>query len=161
MAGPDRPKKTKQAQTELSEKEESNLLDQNVGPSGAVDLDNLTPGEKLPVQAPAADSENAKPPDPTVEQLPEPIVQKPENPTDKARKNIAYWLLGILTGIVIASFLLLLWALRSGQGSIDDNFKNISGLLNIIYGPVVTLVGSAVGFYFGAKSNQPEENDPT
>jgi len=117
----------------------------------AIDLETLGPGAKLD-NLPALET--------TVSAtLPETVIQKPEDPTDKARKHIAYWLLGILTGIVVVSFALLLWALGSGHDNTENNFKHINGLLNIIYGPVVTLVGSAVGFYFGAQSAKAENED--
>src|SRR3954469_10089523 len=67
--------------------------------------------------------------------------------TDHARRNIAYWLLSILSAIILLAFVLLLWALKSGNGTTDKNFEHIGALLNIVFGPVATLVGSAVGFY--------------
>src|SRR5687768_15681375 len=80
--------------------------------------------------------------------LPEPIERgKKPTFTDRARITIAYWLLGILTGIIVLSFALLLWALESGKDTTDSNFEHIAALLNILFGPVATLVGSAVGFY--------------
>ena len=89
--------------------------------------------------------------------LPVPVKEDAPNFTDHARRNIAYWLLGLLSGIIVLAFLLLLWALASGQGHAKENFEYISGLLNIVFGPVATLVGSAVGFYFGAQSAKPPQ----
>ena len=76
------------------------------------------------------------------------------NFTDKARKQIALMLLYILIGILIASFLALLWALEAGKQiqTIEANFQHVVAWLNIVFGPVAALVGSAVGFYFGQKN---------
>lgn len=91
--------------------------------------------------------------------LPQPVAEGKPTFTDRARITIAYWLLAILTGIIVLSFALLLWALESGNGSTQSNFEHIAALLNILFGPVATLVGSAVGFYFGAQAAQASAND--
>ncbi len=61
---------------------------------------------------------------------------------DEARRKIAYWLLGILS-------VLLIWILGLvSLGTITiEQLKEFS----IILGPVITLVSAATGFYYGTK----------
>ncbi len=74
------------------------------------------------------------------------------DPIDGDRRDIAIWLLKILVGVIALSFLALIWALANGAGTTKDNYAHIVGLLNIVFGPVVTLVGAATGYYFGAQT---------
>lgn len=74
------------------------------------------------------------------------------DPLDSDRRDIAIWLLKILVGVIALSFLALIWALACGAGTTKENFEHIVGLLNIVFGPVVTLVGAATGYYFGAQT---------
>ncbi len=70
---------------------------------------------------------------------------------DSARKNIAYALLGMTAGIVVAGFFLAFFAIDR-RGPIEDNLNTVLSLLNVVFGPVVALLGSATGFYFGANA---------
>lgn len=70
----------------------------------------------------------------------------PEQSRDAARARITYWLLALLTLLIVFSFLTL--ALTSDPVSFD-NFKAI---IEILLGPIVALVSAATGFYFGAHS---------
>jgi hypothetical protein len=70
---------------------------------------------------------------------------------DQARKNIAYALLAIMTIIIFGAFIMASWALGSG-GGLEENLKTILSLLNVVFGPVVALLGSATGFYFGVNA---------
>ena len=72
---------------------------------------------------------------------------------DRARQMIAIWLLVILLIIIAAAFFALIWVFVCSPASGKDNFDHLAVLLNIVFGPVVTLVGSATGFYFGASRN--------
>lgn len=57
------------------------------------------------------------------------------------RGKIADGLVGLLAAAVLAAFVSI-WI----NGELTDEMKD---LLTIILGPLVTLVGSATGFYFG------------
>lgn len=81
------------------------------------------------------------------------VETEPYNPErwhSLARRNIAYWLLAILSLLVVLTFIPLYWILFTGGD--DRDFAPLMSILNIVFGPVVTLVGSATGFYFGAQS---------
>ncbi|HYD37942.1 MAG TPA: hypothetical protein VEA60_10035 [Allosphingosinicella sp.] len=77
---------------------------------------------------------------------------------DSARKNIAYALLGITGFIILGGFFLAAWALSPSQ-PISENLKTVLALLNVVFGPIVALLGSATGFYFGA--NAAARGNPT
>lgn len=79
--------------------------------------------------------------------------------TGLARRYITYWLLGILSATVVFSFVALAWSLSSAPGSAEKNFDHTIGLLNVIFGPVVTLVSTATGFYFGAQTARAGRTD--
>lgn len=74
-----------------------------------------------------------------------------KDPLDADRLQITLWLLITMIGVIAASFVLLLWALYAGKGATKDNYEHIIGLLNVVFGPVVTLVGAATGYYFGSQ----------
>jgi len=82
--------------------------------------------------------EHAKPADPP------PAVKSfnLEEVQEKVRGRIAGSLVGLLFFIVVASFLHL-WCAQ--------DFASLKGVLELILAPVVALVGSATGFYFGGK----------
>lgn len=61
---------------------------------------------------------------------------------DAARRNIAYLLIGLLCGIILGIFILLL--AKTIQLSDIKEFA-------VILGPVVALVSAATGFYYGTK----------
>lgn len=85
---------------------------------------------------------------------PTPIVSEAYNSVqaqDSARKNIAYALLGMTGGIIVAGFVLASYAINS-DGPIDENLNTVLSLLNVVFGPIVALLGSATGFYFGANA---------
>lgn len=56
--------------------------------------------------------------------------------------------LGLLVGLglVIAAAFVSIWAQWMPEGDVKD-------LLTVIFGPVVALTGSALGFYFGGKAD--------
>lgn len=89
----------------------------------------------------------------------------PESPDEKTRRGVSYWLLTLLTGVLILSFVAL-FVINSAGGPYVQNGRLVNGndsledadrllkLVNIVFGPVVTLVSSVVGFYFGARTAQ-------
>lgn len=85
------------------------------------------------------------------------ITQEPYNPdkaNDDARRLIAISLIVLLAAVILLTFWALLWALAAGKADTKTNYEHIAGILNILFGPIVTLVGSATGFYFGAQNRQ-------
>lgn len=96
------------------------------------------------------------------EELPLPELEEPREPetipwtpTDKARKNIAYSLLWILGLLLLAAFVTI-WVLPRSQGA-DASMKNsvreeVSFILQQSLGPLITLLGTVCGFYFGGSS---------
>lgn len=81
----------------------------------------------------------------------EPSDYNPVQAQDAARKNIAYALLGITALIILGAFILATYALGRNQ-PIGENLKTVLALLNVVFGPIVALLGSATGFYFGANA---------
>src|SRR5438067_1552909 len=73
---------------------------------------------------------------------------------EDARSNIAYILMGIFCAEAIFA-LLMLWFVK--RTSIVEDLKQI---MAIIFGPTAALVGSAIGFYFGTKSEESPPNPP-
>ena len=85
---------------------------------------------------------------------PTPVVPSEYNPVqaqDSARKNIAYALLGITAFIILGGFVLASYALDP-KAPVSENLKTVLALLNVVFGPIVALLGSATGFYFGANA---------
>ena len=82
----------------------------------------------------------------------------PRRAEDAARRYIAYALIGITAGIIVGAFILAAWAL-SPNASIADNLDTILALLNVVFGPVIALLGSATGFYFGANTARRASED--
>jgi hypothetical protein len=66
---------------------------------------------------------------------------------EKVRGRIAEGLLMML-GVILLFAFLTLWALGT-------NFGDLEKLMTIIFAPVITLVGTATGYYFGNKTAQP------
>ena len=63
---------------------------------------------------------------------------------DTTRSYIAYWLLFLLTLLIVCGFGSLFVAQTV-------TFENIKNILEVIFGPVIALVSAATGFYFGAQ----------
>jgi flagellar basal body-associated protein FliL len=82
----------------------------------------------------------------------------PIQATDNARKYIAYWLIAILAGLVVIGCVALFFILLN-KNSTKDDYDHLVGVLNIIFGPMVTFVGSATGFYFGSQSRTAQQTN--
>jgi hypothetical protein len=74
---------------------------------------------------------------------------------NQARRTIAYWLLGIMSLVVVLAFILLFTILAASTTSTSNRVEHLITLMNVLFGPIITLVGSATGFYFGAQSAKP------
>jgi hypothetical protein len=109
-----------------------------------------TPGDKPP--PPPADSidltsepnifsETLAPGIPTVDTS---VVQTTTS-TDIARISLSFLLVGILAVVVVIS---VVTVATNGKSE-----PTIEALLKVILSPIIGLVGSVVGFYFGAKAS--------
>ncbi|WP_211232041.1 hypothetical protein [Pseudoduganella violaceinigra] len=71
----------------------------------------------------------------------------PYNPApheDRARRHIAYLLIGLLW-VIVGSIFILVACHSVTVGDVKE--------FAVVLGPVVTLVSAATGFYYGTKSN--------
>lgn len=69
---------------------------------------------------------------------------------EKVRGRIAQWLVALLAAVVLFAFMTL-WLF-------DNRVADLEKLLTIIFAPVITLVGTATGYYFGGKNSQDNGN---
>ena len=79
--------------------------------------------------------------------VPEGPVLQPFNiakEQEKVRGQIAQALVAMLAVIILLAFLSL-WVYSS-------TFSDLEKLMTIIFGPVIALVGTAIGYYFGGKT---------
>ena len=67
---------------------------------------------------------------------------------EKVRGLIAQALIVLLAVIILFAFITL-WTYSSTFGDLEK-------LLTIVFGPVIALVGTAIGYYFGGKTAQNE-----
>ena len=72
------------------------------------------------------------------------VVQKTTT-TDMARIGLSLLLVGILAFVVVVS-MVAVWTNSKNEAAIE-------ALLKVILSPIIGLVGSVVGFYFGAKAS--------
>ncbi|MFJ1259029.1 hypothetical protein [Cupriavidus sp. CuC1] len=66
---------------------------------------------------------------------------------DTARRRIAYWLLVLLSGLLVAIFACFSGFFFLKPPPTFDQFKT---LIELILTPLLTLVSAATGFYFGS-----------
>lgn len=90
------------------------------------------------------DDGSAPPPPPSVS-------TKPYDP-DGTREKITFYLLTLLTFIVAFSFLAIVSVNMAAPPYLTVKFDNLEKVLDRVLGPVITLLSTAVGFYFGAKT---------
>ena len=73
---------------------------------------------------------------------------------DLTRQTITLWLIGLLCAIVALTFVALL-ARGAASGFRDQQFfHELKQVLDVLLGPVITLLASAIGFYFGYKQGE-------
>jgi hypothetical protein len=70
----------------------------------------------------------------------------PSHDREKKRGHIAMTLVCLLFAIVAASFVYILFRLC--------DIETLKSLLEIVFAPIVGLVGAVTGFYFGEKSGK-------
>jgi len=63
-----------------------------------------------------------------------------------SRRFIAHWLLAMLSGVLLVSWLCVILSLAA--------FEDVQALMTIVFAPMIGLVGAATGFYFGEKSTE-------
>lgn len=67
---------------------------------------------------------------------------------DSARQIITLWLIGLFCVLITLAFAaLFMIGLQSGFN--QSFFEKLKTLLDVLLGPVITLLSSAIGFYFG------------
>lgn len=74
---------------------------------------------------------------------------QPEKARDQVRAIIAYALLGLLAVIVLtsAAMLLIAW----GKDDASERIEDLVEVLQVVLPPVVAVVGSVTGFYYGSQ----------
>ncbi len=75
----------------------------------------------------------------------------PRPHTDKARRYITYWLLTLFTILIIVS-LIAFGSLFFPKS--ERNIDEIEKMISFILTPLITLVSSATGYYFGSQNNK-------
>lgn len=68
------------------------------------------------------------------------------------REIIAVWLIALLFLIICLAFTAVF--LDDDPTMLDKRFQHLKSLLDVIIGPVATLLSSAIGFYFGMQVSQ-------
>ena len=80
----------------------------------------------------------------------EPVGDPLKDPRDRTREVIAVWLLGLLCVVVGLAF--TAYFLDYDAVPPDKRFNNLKSLLDVLIGPIITLLSSAIGFYFGSRT---------
>ena len=88
--------------------------------------------------------------DPAPAPLGTPVAKRydPTQDREKLRGKIAIGVLSLLGTMVVGPFVLI--------GCHALGLAEVKDLLTITYGPIVTLAGTAMGFYFGASKSKQE-----
>ena len=89
---------------------------------------------------------------PAAEQIGEGLPAPSIDPREPARRKIAYSLLALLAAIILAAIVTLF---------VDDAvvpLQRAKDLVGLLLTPIVGLVGSVVGFYFGAQTAQEAQS---
>ena len=86
-----------------------------------------------------------------------PFVEAPYNPDesrDATRQTITLWLIGLLCVIVALTFVALFARGASSGFGGATFFQELKSVLDVLVGPIITLLASAIGFYFGYKQGE-------
>lgn len=107
-------------------------------------------GVSRSVEAPPAD--RAAPP-PWLELRPHDIEKQRED----VRARVTFFLLWTLAGLVVAilASLWVAWIAGSDAADLEESVKTIAGL---VLNPLIALLGTVIGFYFGAQRSREGEN---
>lgn len=94
---------------------------------------------------------SAQPPPTTIEpSIPQGSRFDPEPQREIIRGKIATQLLWMLAGVLLLTFISIWFSKWLGMDS-----EMLRTVLTIIFGPLVTLVSAATGFYYGSRSSSP------
>lgn len=66
------------------------------------------------------------------------------------RETLALWLVGLMCAVVALAFTALL--LDQDSSMLEQRFKQLKSLLDVLVGPIVTLLSTVLGFYFGTQA---------
>lgn len=86
------------------------------------------------------------------------VYKAQDKARDSARQIITLWLIGLFCVLIVLSFVALFVTGLQG-GFNDDFYKNLRSLLDVLLGPVITLLSSAIGFYFGYQKGAEKTQD--
>ena len=79
-----------------------------------------------------------------------PVPYDPEPDREVIRGKIALRLLWMLAGVLLLAFISIWLSKWLGM-----DIETLRTVLTIIFGPLVTLVSAATGFYYGSRSSSP------
>ena len=114
--------------------------------AGAVDAISVNPSPQVPDEyAKVLDASDPTPASLVAFEKP-PFDSKRHH--DEARSTIAFWLLGLLTGLLVAT------AIGFGGLTTHPTFDQLKSLVELILTPLLTLVSAATGFYFGSQKQE-------
>lgn len=68
------------------------------------------------------------------------------------RETITVWMVGLLCAIIALAFIALF--MDDDVALFEKRYESLKGILDVIMGPVVTLLSSVIGFYFGSQVAQ-------
>jgi len=108
-------------------------------------MEDITPESSLTSET--ADLPSREPPpviEPSTRTIPEGGRYDPEPQRELIRGKIALRLLWMLAGVLLLAFISMWFKMDT------DALRTV---LTIIFGPLVTLVSAATGFYYGSRSN--------
>ena len=79
---------------------------------------------------------------------------------DSARQIITLWLIGLFCVLIVLAFAAL-FMIGLKDGFNQGFFEKLKSLLDVLLGPVITLLSSAIGFYFGYQQGAGTLNKDT
>ncbi|MBB3121635.1 hypothetical protein [Pseudoduganella violacea] len=72
------------------------------------------------------------------------------------RETITVWLIGLLCAIVALAFIALF--MDDDSTMFEKRYERLKTLLDVIMGPVITLLSSVIGFYFGSQAGRQRDS---
>lgn len=79
-------------------------------------------------------------------------LQDIEKKKEETRGNIARYL--VLTVAVLSTLPVLIVGLSPLYGDPNREIENLVKVLQVVYSPIIALLGSALGYYFGSSSKE-------
>ena len=78
----------------------------------------------------------------------------PDEAMGETRQTITLWLIGLLCAIVGLSFVAVFARGAATGFTHPEFFREFKQVLDVLVGPIITLLASAIGFYFGYKQGE-------